>query len=276
MRYWLWRISRWLPRSLQVAPYRLSYGVLRWAFRDSGLTLSARNSYVSGRLEPFMSDLDLTVIAPKERRQDVLRRISAWRRVLRLLGELNLYSSESLPEALKLMNPVERSRDPLLAPAEKPTLAQQLVFISRMLEADWQGLGRRTEARQRKWRGHFEDLGWRVPPIVTRELVLDRIASCLDRPREAVEVVSRFLERSSPIHDFPENRHPVLQALLFHRVCFLAPAESLTPLEWEIISEQTRWEKWALYAVPSSDSEQVARHVENMDRFASGRSLVVG
>ena len=278
MRLELWKAARFLPQTIQELPYRICYFLLSYAFsnRMTKVTVGFRNSLALSRIEPFLSDLDVTLICDLSERQAAIRLFLRVKSLLPVIGELNIYARESLPRVASQMNHCERARDPLIQQFRSELKlqadhiqAEQTVFLARMLEADWYGLLERPQTRRQKWHGHFKDLGITVPRLIDRDSILSAL---LVRAGFAIsaEIVTSFVDycqSKESLHLFPHVGHPAIQTLFFHRVCFTVPHTDLRERDWLVIDAQKKWEAWALHSVPNLDFESLKLHKMNMNQF---------
>lgn len=274
MRYRIWCVARFTPRFLREAPYRFGFWWLRRKLAKNlpQARVGYRNSLFLRRIEPVLSDLDVTVIAPSSNLKQAHQLFLETKRTLPFLGELNLYSHEGLSSALESINPCERARDPLLPPTHQPTLAEKLVFVSRMLEADKENLVRIPQARQQKWQGHLRDLGWAPISFVTRDALIEIIAHKMNR-RGSAQLIHDFLNLKSPSHESPLVDEALIQALFLNRVCYRPPSPRHDALTREMIQAQVKWESWASRSVPDINQNEWQPHLERMRHFADQLGL---
>ena len=278
MRLRLWGLFKFFPRFLRELPYRGCYLVVAFAFarRLSDVEIGYRNSLALNRIEPFLSDLDVTTICGSQDRRAASVLFERLKRWLPVLGELNIYDRETMSSVVTQMNAFERERDPKLRSfrdrkgSALQIDAEKIVFAIRMLEADWIGLQSRPSTREKKWKGHFQDLGWARPRELDHASVLEHLLEKADF-QDSGDIITSVIDSfrsGQPLHLHPQISHPAVQTLLFHRVCFSSPSQDLREKDWAVIEAQKKWEAWALHVVPALDPVSVTNHTFNMLNFS--------
>lgn len=276
LRLLLWKIFRRFPDKVIEAPYHFSFVVLKLFFKIAipGSTVGYRNSLRFSCIEPFFSDLDITLICEEQFRTKALNNYRKAQKIIPLLGELNLYSRNNFESARADCNSFERDRDPLLglnslAPATA-SKAEKFVFAFRMLDADWDTLRDRPLTRQRKWACHFNCLGYLPLKYYDHDSVL-RFMLCEIQAQDEVARVIKFRNRlavDKTILLSADRVHPIIQTLFFNHLCYLVPSANLSLLQKEIISAQARWEFWAMeVSRRSGDDKQIEHHLANVAKF---------
>ena len=143
-----------------------------------------RNSFRRKRFVFGVSDLDITVVAFKKNVPEQSRQISTilnkHKKQFPFLGETNFYLNELIVPYAPFLNYYELLRDPELASRighvqYENDNVEKVVFLLRMIYADRLKLGKLTFLRQRKWKGHFADLGFIVPKNITVENILKNL-----------------------------------------------------------------------------------------------------
>ena len=267
IRLLLWSVFRNLPNAVNEAPYHLSFWLLRLFLNRK---IGYRNSLRYSCIEPFFSDLDITLVCEERFRSQALRKYQMAKKFLPLLGELNLYSIENFEVARANCNPFERDRDPLLQ-ATFPALrskAEKFVFAFRMLDADWDTLQSRPATRQRKWNCHFTCLGYPLMSYYDHDSVLKFLLSEIEAEHELSRVL-HFKKRfavNKATHTFGDHTHPVLQTVFFNHLCYTEPSADLSPLQMEVIAAQGRWEFWAA-EITRAPHEDKQPHLGNVTKF---------
>jgi hypothetical protein len=251
-----------------------------------------RNTFKLGNYVPFISDIDITIVLKAGAAENLLGKIRKFhggvRYYIPVIGELNLYRHEDLTHIGRFMNHCELQRDPvfekLLAqegyrPLREPNLAEKAVFVLRMLEYDWFRLKYEPEKRQRKWRQHFQAIGFSSG--ASKEILdLGRVISKIsDFVREfepelrsqdiqnAIQSYIGALEKTQPLHLFIESSaHQRLLAILYpQRFCFTEYKgyKSLAPISLQ----QCYWEGFAYFSQIERDPAQVRQFQEHLERL---------
>lgn len=269
LRLLLWKISRSLPEALIEAPYRFSFSLLSFYFKTTvpNCKIGYRNSLRYACIEPFFSDLDITIICDEQHRTKVLNRYEIAKKLNPLLGELNFYSHSGLKAAEANCNPFERDRDPLLnldgsVARVSGSKAEKFVFAFRMLDGDWNTLRDRPSTRQKKWNCHFTALGYPLMKYYDHDSVLKFLLGEINAQDEMARVI-RFRNRLSvdkEITQFDDLNHPVIQTLFFNHLCYLKPSPHLLPEHKEIIAAQACWEFWAMEVIRGTRDDKPIQH----------------
>jgi hypothetical protein len=269
-------VCSYLPYRIIEAPYLAAFYFLNLVYKISitGCKVGYRNSVAFSCVEPFFSDLDITVICTDKQRSKAKKLFQALKRLIPWLGELNLYSAENLQEAVKVCNTYEMRRDPLLAKkfssAQDAGKAEKFVFAFRMLNADWNTLNGRPATRQKKWSFHFGELGYAEMKEYSHRDVLSFLLKEIGA-EDHLEKILEFKEILSSTNrtpHFTEVSNPVIQALYFNNVCYVPPSPSLTQLQKEIILAQAKWEIWAMEVTRDAKPQiQVVHHINNIHKF---------
>ena len=165
IRFWA---NRFLRTTVIFArtPFMVAWAMVRWMGFTRGhghLRLSWRNSYALGYYEPLYSDIDITVVTQKIYNADLdsfVVEMAQLRRKLPIFGEINIYDSSELTTIADTCNYYELLRDPVLRKASSPsrqgTDDEKVIFLIKMLEADYKALKLRPSTRRRKWNSHFQ------------------------------------------------------------------------------------------------------------------------
>jgi hypothetical protein len=256
-----------MPNFVSKIPFSMSYFFVRILFRDyfkSDASLGVRNSYARNYFEPLYSDIDLSVLTSRKQKNVVvtfLNSLQKQRRWNLALGEVNIYFQEDIDLLIKYCNYFEMQRDPLLLAHTKfvryPTVAEKIIFLSKMLEADNKALEMRPETRTRKWAHHFELVfGF---PLKKRSLskndLMTELARYLQLPSTAwSESLQYYLTRRDQL---PTLTHAELENLLkenpwwwscyANKFCFLKLNCELSPLQWRCLVATLQWELWGLF-----------------------------
>ncbi len=286
-----------LPAAAARAPYEWSFRRLedRLSRGIAGALLWPRNSYLTAAFTPFLSDLDMTLLLPREPERDQIAAIKSElrsaRRLFPFLGETNVYVESQAAALREAANSFELSRDPRLSEklpssttdSSIPELRPQAAaFLLRMLEADLDNLVSVPGARRRKWEVHFAEIAKRVPfdPPAWIQVcenpfgALCRAAlSLLDFPvsqlfKEAAESLTAYFDSQSvgvPLHERPMNVW--VRAALPHRACFEAFALPAISEDWiRLCRAQVAWEVWGLssqYRL-ADDHQGIAGHLRRL------------
>ncbi len=289
-----------LPPSVGAIPYHLSFYSAKFLLQNGQARIWARNSYALKRLNPGISDIDVTFLfkAPYSNKE-IKRKIShfqKWRKYFPLWGELNSYKEDELKVFAPYFNPYERQRDLKLQENLKykfdnPSLENKFVYILRMLKADAHNLKKHPELRKKKWIYHFQQVG--IPysiqllePIIS-ELILPLNLSLnvqifkdfLTVDENSEQEVDQFYlplssnERASFILIFPLRWLVVsLRNHQFDQDLTLVKAFNTN--EQKLLLEHLRWELMGIYSQyhQMALDGDLSKHIANIKRVLENLS----
>ncbi len=260
-------ILRVLPLIRKV-PFFIGWSLIRICSVVSSrgrLQLAVRNSYALGYYEPLYSDIDVTVMGDREDLASFVSRINKLRSKLSIVGEVNAFEKKDAGEAALFANPYELYRDPLLrdslrqtsGPSHGPSDADKVVFLVKMLEADYKALQTRPHTRVRKWNQHldmlFKDSLENELPSVTAILnVASKHLNVVDEEfRRSLFKYFSELESGRALHLVAEehlSQNPWWWSFFPNRFCFLPVQEPLTVDQKQILIRSLNWEIFGMLA----------------------------
>ena len=261
-------------------------------------TISARNSFALGYLEPGWSDIDLSLRLPEKFSQNnfeiFLKTYHRVQKILPLLGELNVYSPQRLEFILKYHNPFELSRNPDLTVELKfnrtANKAHGAVFLLRQCEKDMKNLSTSPMSRTKKWQYHWDqiqsslDLDVRPQAPNSSELFVSTIVYFtlyLSNVRNSVQAndlsdkIILLLELIKTDFDFSKSR------LLFVNESWMiawwpqifaqwnCPYIQLNPDQIEVFQRQIEWELCGVLSQPITDVSTVNKHIDRLKKLAA-------
>lgn len=247
-------------------PFFIGWSLVRVCsfLTSSRLQIDVRNSYALGYYEPLYSDIDVTVIGDRADLISFISRINKLRSKLPIIGELNAFEIKDAQEAAFFANPYELFRDPLLqkmsqksGPSHSPTDADKIVFIIKMLEADYRALKFRPNTRKQKWNHHFEMLFGEG--LKNQEPSLNVILNVAGKHLKFVDeefktsLLKYFseLESGRALHLVAEDylsQNPWWWSCFPNRFCFLPAPEGLTVEQKKILIRSLDWEIFGILA----------------------------
>lgn len=238
----------------------------------------ARNSLVTKRISPFLSDIDLTILLLTDEPAEKLKQIYRTHKNLKkflfpVLGELQIWPKAWEPLIVKNLNSYEKMRaSSYLRESADPTKYEAVVFLLRMIDADIENLVYNPADRYPKWSGHFQDL--QLSSFTRTELNLDFLLS------NVIKLIELNIEESE--HAFcqlkeyyqfrlsgtkPHHWDEVLLKKPWLWVLFpqtFAHSEKglpkLTPQQMNLIEQNFRWEISGLLA-------HTIMHYDLLDQF---------
>ena len=265
-------LSKLVPRTMALWPYRFTlfaHQVLARRLLSPAPQIWARNSYVSGSLLPFISDLDLTVWFDQAPTPSELISLNRWfalfSKLLPLVKECNIYVREEALSFFDFANMFEIERDPQLVakighkPSQKAK-QEYISFLLRMLDADSDNLINQPEVRLAKWTNHFK-LGNQLlqitPPSFTGGFdlacVIEAIAQLIEAEapeerRKAAEAIHQYIVDKAQFDKvYGAVGDPWKWALFPHRYCYSKELPGrLNAAQTDIFCTQLRWEIWGL------------------------------
>ncbi|MFA7613372.1 MAG: hypothetical protein WCY48_03980 [Candidatus Caldatribacteriota bacterium] len=160
-----------LPASLVLLPYHLANFIVVTMASLLQLKCWARNSYYFKNIVPGLSDIDFTLFIPSSSPESTLQLFLTsykdLKKIIPILGEVNIYKEKELPLIEKLINSYELKRDPLLTQnylrSKKADDLEKIVYMLRMIESDFKSITQRSHLRRKKWTFHFKEIGLTPP-----------------------------------------------------------------------------------------------------------------
>lgn len=261
----------WLAR--RIVAYLLSR-------QDWDLQVWFRNSTEMGYSQFPWSDLDLTVWSNSENNPHLSRFFKNYRllkKVIPILGEVNVYTPQRWNLVKELVNPHELDRDPRLAAKYQfrpnPSTSESLVFLLRMYLADHR-LSVAPSLRSKKWTYHSKQVSSPLPSPMNQKTLLKWIVSLAPPTLNQTllfDEVSIYLNKNF-YRLSPKVSYPVLKemryvpTLFFHQTSFMELWPN--PLEgWQadIIFSQARWEITGFMTQKDQfDGELFHEHLTNL------------
>jgi hypothetical protein len=268
-----------LPRFIALLPYKASYIFIIILAKQHNLLCWSRNSYQHKRIVPGLSDIDFTILYSLQHSSSQLKNFlslyAQFKKIIPILGEINIYQQETLYLTEKWANPYELNRDPLLKkyiiPRPKEPFAR-FCYLLRMLESDAKNLIYSPQKRTKKWSYHFSEA--KLAPLnqLQLNLLISSITS-LKTVHYSQEEINNFLSRF--IKDGPKATYSYLRSnraiklfivLLPHRWLVLANgmndveiclnANQFSSDEVNLILHQLYWDLAGLQAQVSSLAEK--------------------
>ena len=242
--------------------YRACYLLFKTAttLRFPGSKISLRNSFQRGNYEPFVSDIDMTILLDGNVSCSEARRLCQWSRqwkkAVPILGEINIYQPQIMKLLSRSINHYELQRDPTLLKKMNITdfnksNSEKLAFLIRCLESDCRTLQTSNSRRRRKWVAHLRDvMGKSLSEDPTWQLILQQILQLVPvEERESfISQLTRFLVAKiaqQDIYQF-ENEIETLDWLISvfpnHYGYSNRRFPSLSPFQRQVLLQQLRWE----------------------------------
>lgn len=198
-----------------------------------------RNSYYFKAHHPLVSDIDLTYVGSLYE----ARSIHEYSKKNKLLGELNFYPSKIFHSLLRLGNPFELSRDPLLLKQHTPKTfseVQKQVFLHRHILADTYWLRRNPFIRQKKW-----DYILKIAQLEVKKLSLDSLKDLLFSNAPLDFYLSHH--QNDLFHEFKGSEY---RSYFPHKYIWEEADKdyllNLSEFEKEFLIEQVKWEFWGV------------------------------
>jgi hypothetical protein len=275
----------------------------------AGTEVWARNSYRLGNWIPFQSDVDLSLWMPHEPDTQAIQNIrsthAAVKKLLPVLGEMNLYVADDRKWTELLINRFELDRDPqlsekILAHGAVGARFEAAAFLLRMLESDIARVLHRPQGRQAKWAVHAA----RVEEVLKHEVtggdgvrfwgenpdrplvrgILEAISWILygngeipPADREGfVDVLERYLrstDQGEPAHLLVSllDENPGLWAAFPHRFCFRTEGLPILDGIWRSLAQaQVCWELFGMltqYRLSIRTAEEKAGLRRHLERL---------
>lgn len=248
-----------------------------------------RNSYLTKAFTPLKSDLDTTAYFLKEPNIKDLNALNACLRHVKYLfpalGETNIWDKDNAIIFTNISNPLELSRDPYLlrnlniAPSS-PSIAEKLVYLLRLEEADLKNLVYHPETRKKKWQLHFEACELNPLDQISLSAINNVVVELglkygIPIIQENLESYQNALLEADPLHLMTRRSwFKVEHIMMFpHRFCFL-PEENLqraAKIEklHALAIAQLRWEIVGIYTQINqiASHEGIALHINRMEQF---------
>jgi hypothetical protein len=261
--------------SLGYIIYRLVFSFYRFIICRLHPEITAiwfRNSLALGYWSFGRSDIDVTIhvhTLPIELGRQIARTHEFFRKNLKVIGELVIYSDTHKTTLLECLNYYEVQRDPLLLGKKKENenLAEKIVFLHKFLVANWK---------------HAESIKMR-PEKMSFMLGICNIKST----KSDIDIIKKEIEFLIA-EDFNENIEKLYNNIIVHRkgpdelqslkaygflfyneFCYLPYVKSsVTSLEKEIMVATIKWELWGCFTHRFIGNEQeiklhIKRVIEN-------------
>ncbi|MFP5490941.1 MAG: hypothetical protein ACLGG0_05535 [Bacteriovoracia bacterium] len=190
-----------LPEQLALLPYHVAHFLVITIAKKLNIICWSRNSYHHKRIVPGISDLDFTVLHTNALGLSQLNLFLSFyhfaKKIIPILGEINIYRHEMIDLTAKWLNPFELRRDPKLKShlvANPEDAFNRFTYLLRMLESDAKNLKLRASSRQKKWNFHLSEAGLASQEQLNPQELI-RIISTLNPTSLAEEDVILFLHR---------------------------------------------------------------------------------
>lgn len=158
------------PPSIGMIPYHLAYYLVVSLAFSFHIKCWARNSYLFRNIVPGLSDIDFSLLVPNSSFTSLNLFLTSYRRlkkIIPILGEINIYHESELFLIEKVINYYELMRDSALNKklfsAQQDHTLEKIVYLLRMIEADFKNLTTRSKLREKKWAFHFKSIGLNPP-----------------------------------------------------------------------------------------------------------------
>lgn len=285
-------IDLFLPRFIAVIPYNIALRslILKMAVFNN-VQVWDRNSIRRGNFIFGVSDLDITILITGKMYTDEANEIN---RILKehkmffpFLGETNFYLDDLSGKLAPSLNYYERLRDPILSNKlinidYDDLNVEKATFLLRMIYADRVKLGKMTFLRQKKWKGHFSDLGFNIPDKVSIENVLENLLELLKLnatlEKKLMEVIRFVLTTDLNEQNIYHIELPELWKFIFpHKHIWFDydRVENFDIIKGTLLEKvclrQLEWEIWGLMSqVPflPSIEENLVKHLKRQARAA--------
>lgn len=178
----------------------------------------ARHSYDCSYLVAGLSDLDLTIIYKEkptcEEKEELINKILILKKMIPLLGEVNIFTSDLMKNLQKISNKYEIQRDQktlhyyqidLNSPHDR---VQALVFLLKAVHANKKKLSSNTHLRINKWQHYLSLIAVKVHPI-TEKNVLNIIENQVN------SILNDIGERNLSLHSFIKEEMNSHQTFVF-------------------------------------------------------------
>ncbi len=251
--------------------YKSAYELLRLLFISRKHSIWCRNSYKQNYWKFLLSDIDITIYAHKKISNKQLRTLAnryfIIKKFIPILGELNLYSKDTLSFFWPIANPYEISRDPSLkkiSPDLFKDTEHKIVFLLRMLESDYLNLVLNFKHRKDKWQKHFQSVEISSSPSSLNDIIKN-IQSLMDTEIRLANFYQEFgllRIKKFPFHEMDHYYKNTIYKKEFWLLCpqlavglsthnnnlyqDLLWIQSLRPSFQKLILRNIQWELWGL------------------------------
>lgn len=192
---------RLLPEPVALLPYHVAHFVVIIVAKQLNIICWSRNSYHHKRIVPGISDIDFTIININTLGFSQLNLFLSFyhfvKKIIPILGEINIYQHEMVGLTEKWLNPFELRRDPKLKfylAAKPEDTFNRFTYLLRMLESDAKNLKHRASLRLKKWNFHLSETGL-APQSQLNSQALLRLISTSNPTSLLKDDVIHFLQR---------------------------------------------------------------------------------
>ena len=260
--------------------------------------ISTRNSFALGYLTAGFSDLDLSLLETSatstESLNQFLAKYQKLKKLIPILGEINIYRKNSLNFVARYHNDFELKRNPQVLsnihPVKKPSEIQAAVFLLRQLEKDLFYLENCPRMRRNKWHYHWKqihaelNLNYEFPFPEDNESLQDRIISIIlafggiKNPvfmadhKAKLNFMLALLKSNFDISKAQPliGLDPWLIAWWPHLFAqWDIKLIKLNPLQLSFFKRQVEWELCGIVTSPMENSGQVKTHLQHLKRLST-------
>lgn len=214
-----------------------------------------RNSFYFGYWKFLRSDIDITIVFEKSKKQlikEISYTHSVFRRFFPVIGELLIFSENLKQPLLECVNTYELARDPFLVEkyvmVKKPDHYEKIIFLHKFLVSNWSKKNI-DQKRPEKIAYYMEQI--ELGPVKPFMNLVDDLAVLLgvDQSEFKKHYIKQMEREESPqAIDFP----PVIYALFYNQLCYLKMDGPLNINERNILEKTVLWELWGCYSYQGS------------------------
>lgn len=263
-----YEIDKLLPRFLARLPYQIAELDIAQRLRSKhgAIKVWSRNSVKTSSFVVGISDLDLTIVAPKELGKSLFSDLKTLKKKWKFLGESTLYNENDLILLVPSINWYELNRDADLVEFlakeniyanSEYLIVDKLIYLLRLLQSDTQ-LENYPAFRQRKWRHHCLELGLPEADFFDRNMLLTVIKNALRNEPLLIEgLVAWNLKRLDEGFNVFQSELPDSYKVLYpHQFLWFNQSDdadvqfldTLNSFAKNVIKRQIDWEVWGIYS----------------------------
>lgn len=254
-----------LPRPIALAPYEIANFVVCFIAKQFNLICWTRNSYRHKRIVPGISDIDFTILYSAQIEPSRLHQFLAFyqklKKIIPILGEINVYQKEMLYLTERWINPYELRRDPGLQTfltAYPENSFNLFTYLLRMLESDAKYLKLNLKSRLKKWNFHLEETNQNPLNDLQIEELINSISKLkpISYPQEEIsDFLFRYiLEGTAKAYSYLRNKRSIKLFIILYPHRWLVHANGINdveislgaikflPEEINLILNQIQWE----------------------------------
>ncbi len=225
-----------------------------------------RNSFKLGYWSFLRSDIDITILIEKKNIKSIkhiYKAHSYFRKYIKIIGEVSIYTIEDLDIISSIINPIELSRDPnlvkflCLGPIESTSNAEKLIFASKYLISNDKAPDKFNTRTQKK--NYLE------------QTLLIKIDSLADIKNF---IIGQDMQDGSSLELYLHNKLPTkplysqIDAVFFNKLIHhpdTISSEHFTDENLKILIDLIKWEIWGCYAHNYlTDKKTIKNYIEKL------------